>query len=119
GQCWENLRVGRESIKDLIEADLEAAGIEQSLFQDEHYVKRAAVLEGIDQFDAAFFGFSPKDAAIMDPQHRLFLECSWEALENAGWDSSQFPGSISVYAGSGMNSYLIHNLLPNRKLMED
>ncbi len=117
-QFWENLREGRESIKDLTDADLEAAGVDQSITQDEHYVKRAAVLEGIDQFDADFFGFSPRDAAIMDPQHRLFLECSWEALENAGWDSSQFPGSIGVYAGSGMSSYLIHNLLPNRKVME-
>jgi acyl transferase domain-containing protein len=117
-QFWENLRDGCESIKDLTDADLEAAGVDQSVARDENYVKRAAVLEGIDQFDAAFFGFSPKDAAIMDPQHRLFLECSWEALENAGWDSSQFPGPIGVYAGSGMNSYLIHNLLQNRKIME-
>ena len=71
------------------------------------------VLEDLDKFDAAFFGFSPKDASIMDPQHRIFLECAWEALEDAGHAPRSFEGSIGVYAGSGMNSYMIHNLLTN------
>jgi len=65
-----------------------------------------------------FFGFSPRDASIMDPQHRHFLECTWEALENAGHPPDQFPGSVAVFAGSGLNTYLIYNLLTNRKLME-
>ena len=69
-------------------------------------------------FDAAFFGFSPKDASIMDPQHRVFLQCAWEALEDAGHAPESFKGSIGVYAGSGMNSYLIYNLLSNHSLLE-
>ena len=82
------------------------------------YVKAAAVLDDVDMFDASFFGFSPRDAAIMDPQHRHFLECAWEAIENAGHSAGEFSGSIGVFAGSGMNAYMIHNLLNNRSLME-
>src|SRR5262249_25600823 len=83
------------------------------------YIRTAATLDDFDHFDASFFGLSPRDAAIMDPQHRVFFECAWEALEHAGWTPDQFPGSIGVYAGSGMNSYLLFNLLPNRELAKD
>ncbi|HEX4209020.1 MAG TPA: type I polyketide synthase, partial [Candidatus Binataceae bacterium] len=93
--------------------------VEPAALRDPAYVKAAAVLDGIDLFDAAFFGLSAKDAAIMDPQHRLFLECAWHAFEHAGWAIEQFDGKIGVYAGSGMNTYLIHNLLANRKLVSD
>ena len=81
-------------------------------------MRRAAILDGVPLFDASFFGFSPRDAAIMDPQHRHFLECAWEALEDAAHPPQQFSGSIGVFAGSGMNTYLIHNLLANRRLLE-
>jgi acyl transferase domain-containing protein len=81
------------------------------------YVKRASVLDNLSMFDASFFGLSPRDAAIMDPQHRHFLECAWEALEDAGHPPERFSGSIGVFAGSGMNTYLIHNLLANRELL--
>src|SRR5208337_1551609 len=83
-----------------------------------NYVRRAAILEGVDLFDASFFGLSARDAAIMDPQHRHFLECAWEALEDAGHPPEHFDGSIGVFAGSGMNCYLIHNLLRNARLVE-
>jgi acyl transferase domain-containing protein/thioesterase domain-containing protein len=117
-QFWENLRDGVESIRPLTDAQLLAAGVDPSLLKDPDYVKFASVLDGIDLFDAAFFGLSPKDAAIMDPQHRALLECAWTALESAGWSAETFPGRIGVYAGSGMNAYLIYNLLPNRRLMD-
>jgi len=81
-------------------------------------VRRAPVLDGVPLFDASFFGFSPRDASIMDPQHRHFLECAWEALEDAAHPPQRFSGSIGVFAGSGMNTYLIHNLLANRRLLE-
>jgi acyl transferase domain-containing protein/thioesterase domain-containing protein len=116
-EFWENLRGGKESILDLTDDELKAAGIPSELLNDTNYVKRAVVLEGLEGFDAPFFGFSPKDAAIMDPQHRVFLESAWEALEYAGWDPNEFSGSIGVYAGSGFNTYLIYNLLPNQQLM--
>jgi len=116
-EFWENLRGGVESIRSLSDQELLAAGVDPEVLRAANYVKSASVLDGIELFDAPFFGFSPKDAAIMDPQHRVFLECAWEALENAGWSADEFPGSIGVFAGSGMNAYLMFHLVPNQKLM--
>ena len=117
-EFWRNLCAGVESIRSLNDEELLRAGIDPELLRDPNYVKVAAVLDDVELFDASFFGFSPRDAAILDPQQRHFLECCWEALEDAGWDPQQFPGSVGVYAGSGFSSYLIHNLLPNQKLMK-
>ena len=114
---WRNLRGGVEAIRTLSGAELLAAGVSQEELDDPEYVRAAAILDGLELFDASFFGFSPRDASIMDPQHRHFLECAWEAVENAGYTAEAFPGSIGVFAGSGMSSYLIHNLLRNRKLV--
>lgn len=117
-QFWENLRSGVESVRRLSDSELIAAGVSREELANPDYVRSAAILADVDRFDASFFGFSPKDAAIMDPQHRHFLECAWEAIENAGRVPDNFPGSIGVFAGSGMNAYMIHNLLANRALME-
>jgi len=117
-EFWRNLRDGVESVRRLSDADLLAAGVTPEELADPDYVKAAAVLEDIALFDASFFGFSPRDASIMDPQHRHFLECAWEALEDAGHPPQGFEGSIGVYAGSGLNSYLMYNLLANRRLRE-
>ncbi|MDR3753233.1 MAG: SDR family NAD(P)-dependent oxidoreductase [Terracidiphilus sp.] len=116
-EFWQNLRDGVESIRDLTEAELLVAGATVEDLANPDYVRRAAILDGVKLFDASFFGFSPRDAAIMDPQHRHFLECAWEALEDAAHPPQQFSGSIGVFAGSGMNTYLIHNLLANRRLV--
>ena len=116
-EFWRNLRDGVESISILRDDQLIAAGATVAELKDPDYVRAAAILEDVDRFDAAFFGLSPRDAAIMDPQHRHFLECAWEALENAGWSVDEFAGRVGVYAGSGMNSYLIHNLLANSELV--
>jgi acyl transferase domain-containing protein/thioesterase domain-containing protein/acyl carrier protein len=117
-EFWQNLRDGVESIRDRNDAELLAAGVAQQDLVNPDYVKRVSLLDDVPMFDASFFGFSPRDASIMDPQHRHFLECAWEALEDAGHPPQGFNGSIGVYAGSGMNTYLIHNLLANRKLLE-
>lgn len=117
-EFWRNLRDGVESIRPLGDEELVRAGVDPALLSDPSYVKAAAVLHDVEMFDASFFGFNPRDAAIMDPQQRHFLECCWEALEDAGWSPQEFPGSVGVYAGSGLNSYLIHNLVPNQKLMK-
>jgi len=114
---WQNLRDGVESIRTLSDTELRAAGVSEEELANPEYVRAAAILDGIELFDASFFGFSPRDASIMDPQHRHFLECAWEAVENAGYTAEGFPGSIGVFAGSGMSSYLIHNLLRNHKLV--
>jgi acyl transferase domain-containing protein/thioesterase domain-containing protein len=117
-EFWQNLRDGVESIRDRSETELIAAGATAADLANPDYVKRAAVLDEVPMFDASFFGFSPRDASIMDPQHRHFLECAWEALEDAGHPPRLFDGSIGVFAGSGMNTYLIHNLLANHRLLE-
>jgi acyl transferase domain-containing protein/thioesterase domain-containing protein len=116
-EFWRNLQSGTESITDFTDDQLRASGVDEVTIGSEHYVRRGAVLDDMEMFDAGFFGFSPKDAAIMDPQHRHFLECSWEALENAGYDPARFGRPIGVFAGSGMNAYMMYNLLRNRHLM--
>ena len=115
---WQNLRDGVESIRDRSDAELRAAGATAEELASPDYVKRASVLDDVPMFDASFFGLSPRDASIMDPQHRHFLECAWEALEDSGYSPQRFDGSIGVFAGSGMNTYLIYNLLANRRLLE-
>lgn len=107
-EFWQNLRQGVESIQSFSEAELQAQGVESALLQHPQYVKAGAALAGIDQFDAEFFGFNPKEAEILDPQHRLFLESAWEALEDAGYDAEQYSGAVGVYASAAMNSYLLN-----------
>lgn len=115
---WANLAGGVESIRVLSDDDLRAAGEDPARMRKANYVPSAAVLEGFEQFDADFFGFSPKEAAILDPQHRQFLEVAWEALENAGHPPENFKGSIGVYAGCGMGSYFYFNLCSNPDLVD-
>ena len=119
-ELWRNLRDGVESIRDLSDTELLANGAAPEELANRDYVKRAAILDDVPLFDAGFFGVSPRDASIMDPQHRHFLECAWEALEDAAHPPAAFQlagNSIGVFAGSGFNSYLIHNLLANRRLV--
>ncbi|MGM9427152.1 type I polyketide synthase [Hydrogenophaga sp. MI9] len=114
---WANLRQGVESIRRLTEAELLASGESPERMRHRNYVPAAAPLEGFEQFDAEFFGFSPKEAAIMDPQHRQFLEVAWEALESAGHPPESFDGRIAVYAGCGMGSYFYFNICSNPDLV--
>ncbi|HZO73978.1 MAG TPA: SDR family oxidoreductase [Ktedonobacteraceae bacterium] len=119
-EFWQNLCDGVESISFLSEQELRSAGVAPALLNDPHYVRAMAVLEGADLFDASFFGFTPREAEIMDPQHRLFLECAWETLENAGYATEQYRGRVGLYAGTSMNTYLLSNLhaAPNLDFMQ-
>lgn len=108
---WDNLRRGEESIVTLGESELLAAGVTEQTVGNPLYVRRAPIVDGIDEFDAEFFGFPPQTAKMMDPQHRLFLQCAWHALEDAGCDPAEYDGSIGVFATSGSSIYLMHNLL--------
>ncbi|TBR56739.1 hypothetical protein B4U84_28365 [Westiellopsis prolifica IICB1] len=117
-EFWDNLRNGVESITALSDAELMATGVAPSVFQDSSYVKAKGVLENIELFDAPFFGINPKEATITDPQHRIFLECAWESLENAGYNSEIYPGRIGVYAGLSQSTYLLNNILANRELID-
>lgn len=114
---WTNLRNGVESISTLSEDDLRSADVLERLRQDPNYVRMRGLIEGIDLFDAEFFGVPPKEAELMDPQHRLFLECAWETFEHAGYDPDRFQGSIGVYAGSSTSGYLF-NLFPQGVLLQ-
>ena len=112
-EFWRNLHDGVESISFFTDEELLAAGVDSAMLENPRYVKAASILPDADLFDASFFKFTPHDAEITDPQHRLFLECAWEALENAGYDSETYKGRIGVYAGAGLNSYLLNNLSSN------
>lgn len=111
---WSNLRRGKESIVTLSEQELRNSGVSDKTLADPAYVRRAPLLDGIDEFDADFFGLPPLAAQVLDPQHRLFLQCAWHALEDAGCDPAQFGGSIGVYGTSSPSGYLLHNLLSHR-----
>jgi 3-oxoacyl-(acyl-carrier-protein) synthase/malonyl CoA-acyl carrier protein transacylase len=112
---WQNLRAGVESIRDLSDEDLRAAGVSGDALGDVRLVRRAADLSDIDCFDAGLFGFTPREAELMDPQFRAFLEDAWAALEDAGYLSDDHELRIGVFAGAGPNSYLLNNILSNPK----
>jgi 3-oxoacyl-(acyl-carrier-protein) synthase len=116
---WRNLRAGVESIRFFSEQELRAAGISASRFRDPSYLPASGYLPGIEQFDAGFFGFTPREAQITDPQHRLFLESCWTALESAGYDPKRFPGLIGVYAGCGSSEYLWRHVFPHFEAQGD
>jgi phthiocerol/phenolphthiocerol synthesis type-I polyketide synthase E len=113
---WDNLRRGEESISTLSAEELAAAGIGEKVLANSAYVRRAPLLDDVDEFDADFFGFTPQAARTTDPQHRLFLQCAWHALEDAGYDPARFDGSIAVYGSSSASGYLLLNLLTHRNL---
>ncbi|OQW95902.1 MAG: hypothetical protein BWK79_00785 [Beggiatoa sp. IS2] len=118
-EFWQNLKNGVESIKFFSDQELIEAGIHPTLLKNKNYVKAKGMLDNVAEFDAAFFGFSPKEAALTDPQQRLFLECAWEALENAGYNPKTYTGSIGVYGGmSGLDTYLLKNIYSNAQFRE-
>ncbi len=116
-QFWQNLRDGVESIS-FFEREQLAGSVDPALLDDANYVRANGVLEEIEMFDAEFFGFSPREAEMTDPQQRLFLECAWEALEDTGYDAEQFDGLIGVYAGAGLSTYLLNHVLQRPELFD-
>lgn len=118
-QFWSNLIDGRCAVADIDEAALRAAGAMETELAQPNYVRAGIRLEGFDEFDAAFFGLSPREAAVMDPQHRRFLQCAWNALEDAGYRPDAHDRQTGVFAGSGMHWYLLRNLFGHRELLAD
>ena len=121
-QFYQNLAAGREAITFFSEAELQQAGVAAELLANPHYIKAAPVLADFDHFDAGFFHYAQRDAELMDPQHRLFLECAWEALERAGYACDpEAPGrrSIGVFGGAGslMGTYLLSESHVNHQLI--
>lgn len=116
-EFWNNLQNGIESVSFFTDEELLLSGVSSSVLSDSNYVKAGSTLEDVEFFDASFFGFNPREAEITDPQHRLFLECAWEALESAGYDSETYKGTVGVYAGSSLSSYLLSVYL-NQNIIE-
>ncbi|MEP7049206.1 MAG: SDR family NAD(P)-dependent oxidoreductase [Pseudomonadota bacterium] len=114
---WANLRAGVDCLTNFTDTELEAAGVDAAMRARPGWVARGTVLEDVDLFDAAFFGYSPREAQVIDPQQRVFLECAWEALDHAGYGAEAPGTSVGVYAGSSLNSYLLSQLLPDRSLL--
>lgn len=111
---WDNLCQGIDSIARLDDAAIRAAGVAPRWATDPSWVKAAPCIDGIAEFDADFFGMTVKEARLTDPQHRIFLECCWEALEDAGADPLGVHGACGVFAGASLNTYFVNNVFPNR-----
>jgi acyl transferase domain-containing protein len=118
-QYWQNLLEARETISHFRDDELEAASAEDvAAHANPAYVRARGILDDIEMFDADFFGIGPKEADLLDPQHRIFMETAWEALEDAGYDPQRFTGLIGVFAGVGVNIYYLNNLLNHRDLAD-
>ncbi|MBF9132823.1 SDR family NAD(P)-dependent oxidoreductase [Plantactinospora sp. S1510] len=107
-ELWTNLVDGRAGLRPVTEGELTTAGVSPAELANPNYVRWAAPLDGIDQFDASMFGFSRREAESMDPQHRIFLECAWESLESAGYPPTSMSDKVGVFAGCGFPDYLLH-----------
>ncbi|GGP10311.1 SDR family NAD(P)-dependent oxidoreductase [Nonomuraea glycinis] len=110
GELWRNLLAGVRGLRTITDEELREAGVDPGTMADPRYVRVGGPLEGLDTFDAAVFGVNPREAEMMDPQHRLFLECSWEALESAGYCPTDVPGQVAVFGGCGFPDYIVRNI---------
>ncbi|MFI8294258.1 beta-ketoacyl synthase N-terminal-like domain-containing protein, partial [Streptomyces sp. NPDC085614] len=110
---WSMLLEGGEAVRRFSPGELRAAGVPEDHISDPGYRPYAACLGGVEDFDAAFFGITPAEARLLDPQHRFFLECVWAALEDAGTPPTSCQGSIGVFGSTSMSSYLLHHVLPS------
>ncbi|MEI8400932.1 MAG: beta-ketoacyl synthase N-terminal-like domain-containing protein [Alcaligenaceae bacterium] len=117
-QFWENLKAGKESISLFSKDEMLEAGVSAEMIDLPNYIAAKGILEGVELFDANFFGIAPREAELMDPQHRVLMECAWAAMEDAGYVPAQYPGRISVFTSAGMNTYLPVNLMSNPDLLE-
>jgi acyl transferase domain-containing protein/thioesterase domain-containing protein len=117
-QFWHNLSTGTESLSVFADDELDLGLRQRVLVNRPDFVKSGGILEDIDRFDAEFFGCSAREAQLLDPQQRLFLQACWEALESAGYDPDRYAGSIGVYAGAGINTYFCLNLLPSTDITD-
>lgn len=115
---WRNICDGTESISKFTDEEVDTTGLDPAILKERAYVKARGVVDGIEMFEPSFFGLSAREALVLDPQQRLFMECCWEALEQAGYDPRAFRGPIGLYGGATLSSYQNHlyahvDLLPN------
>ncbi len=113
-QFWNNLCNGVDAIEHFGESELDDAFTPEERAAP-NFVRARAIIDGVDQFDAAFFGMHAAEARLVDPQQRVLLECAWEAIEDAGYDAAAYDGTIGVFAGSSPNSYFLNNVAADRE----
>ena len=115
-EFWDNLKNGIESITFFSDDQLIEAGVDPGLLRDPNYVKASGIMEDIEYFDSSFFRYTPKEAEIMDPQTRIFFECVWTALEDAGYAPGIYDGLIGLYAGATPNlNWIARTLLSGKR----
>jgi phthiocerol/phenolphthiocerol synthesis type-I polyketide synthase E len=114
---WRNLAGGVESLRHFTAAELLAAGVRPGTLADPRYVRVHGALADVETFDAPFFGFTPREAAVLNPQHRLLLETAWEACEDAGFAPGGERGRVGVFTGVAANDYLPRHVLANPEVM--
>jgi phthiocerol/phenolphthiocerol synthesis type-I polyketide synthase E len=119
GQFWRNLHDGVESIRQFTDEELKSFGVSPATLGDPNFVKAGAILENVDLFDAEFFGYSPGEAEIIDPQHRIFVECAWQAMEDAGYGANVQQFLTGVFAGTSLSTYLLYHLLADEETWRD
>lgn len=112
-EYWEMLCNGIEGIQVLSEKEDAIMRKNPKLRDHTDYVPAGGFINGVDEFDASFFGYTAREAQVMDPQQRIFLEEAWTVLEKAGYDSKQYENRIGVFAGAGMNQYFLKHVYPN------
>jgi acyl transferase domain-containing protein len=117
-EFWDNIAGGRKAIRFFSDEELLEAGVSPADLKQPNYVRAGTVLPEIEKFDAAFFGYTPREAEIIDPQQRVFLEVAWEALETAGYNPETYEGMIGVFAGSAISTYMLNNLFPRPDVID-
>ncbi len=117
-ELWEVLKNGKETTAFFSDAELDAS-ISPTLRNNPAYVRAKGVVNDAKGFDAAFFGIPPRQAELMDPQQRIFLEIAWEAMERGGYAPGKYEGTIGVFAGVRFNSYYANNVAANEELVEN
>ncbi|MEM9079790.1 MAG: HAD-IIIC family phosphatase, partial [Verrucomicrobiota bacterium] len=119
-QFWQNLLDGKECLSQLTDEELLSAGVEpSSVRNDPSYLPVKGIMPDVENFDAAFFGIIPKEAKYMDPQQRVFLELTWECIEDAGYNPETYPGKIGLWAGNYLDTYVIANLVTDREFLKN
>jgi 3-oxoacyl-(acyl-carrier-protein) synthase len=117
-ELWANILAGRDCITHFDVAELEDS-FDDGARREERYVKARPILADVDRFDAGFFGMLAREAALTDPQQRLFLEIAWEAFEDAGYDPAKVAGAVGVFAGTSMNTYFLKHVLTDRGVIDE
>ncbi len=117
-QFWQNVVSNKKSLRSFTCDELQEEGIPCQLLENKQYVRAGAPLERIADFDVDLFGYTPQEAALIDPQQRLFLECAWEALEHAGYALDSYEGNAGIFAGASFNSYLLKNILTRPDILQ-